>query len=51
MADRLRALLAAITDDEHHVSERIQPTMTPEEVFHLIDAEFGDDDERRVGAP
>ena len=44
VADRLRALLVAITDDGRHVGERIQPTMTPEEVFQMIDAEFGGDD-------
>jgi 4-hydroxyphenylalkanoate synthase len=42
VAHRLRALLATITDEKHRMSERIQAAMTPDEVFQLIDAEFGE---------
>jgi acyl carrier protein len=42
VAGRLRTLLAAITDGEQRTSERIEAATTADEVFQLIDAEFGE---------
>jgi acyl carrier protein len=42
VAGRLRTLLAAITDGGHSTSERIEAATTADEVFQLIDAEFGE---------
>ncbi len=42
VADRLRALLYSITDGEDRLGERIQAASTPEEIFRLIDSEFGE---------
>jgi hypothetical protein len=39
---RLRTLLAAVTDGGHGTSERIEAATTADEVFQLIDAEFGE---------
>jgi 4-hydroxybenzoate adenylyltransferase len=41
VADRLRALLGTITDGEDRLGKRIQAASTPDEVFQLIDSEFG----------
>ncbi len=41
VATRLRVLLAGITDAPRHTSERIEEASTMDEVFQLIDAEFG----------
>ncbi|MFX0580234.1 SDR family NAD(P)-dependent oxidoreductase, partial [Nocardia nepalensis] len=41
IAGRLRTLLASITDDGHHVSKRLEAAVTADEVFHVIDTEFG----------
>jgi acyl transferase domain-containing protein len=42
VADRLRALLGTITDSEDHLGKRIQAASTPDEIFQLIDSEFGE---------
>jgi len=42
VAARLRVLLATITDGPQRTSERIGAATTVDEVFQLIDAEFGD---------
>ncbi|MGI8331397.1 SDR family NAD(P)-dependent oxidoreductase [Actinomadura scrupuli] len=42
VAGRLRSLLAAITDGAQRTSERIESATTVDEVFQLIDAEFGE---------
>jgi 4-hydroxyphenylalkanoate synthase len=42
VADRLRALLGTITDSEPRLGKRIQAATTPDEVFQLIDSEFGE---------
>ncbi|MDT3400876.1 hypothetical protein RKE29_30475, partial [Streptomyces sp. B1866] len=42
VAGQLRALLAAITDGGQNTSERIEAATTADEVFQLIDAEFGE---------
>ncbi|MDA2893850.1 p-hydroxybenzoic acid--AMP ligase FadD22 [Mycolicibacterium sp. BiH015] len=42
IADRLRALLYSISDGEDRLGERIQAASTPEEIFRLIDSEFGE---------
>jgi fatty acid CoA ligase FadD22 len=42
VAVRLRALLGTITDGEPRVAKRIQAATTPDEVFQLIDSEFGE---------
>jgi polyketide synthase 1/15 len=42
VADRLRALLGTITDNEPRLGKRIQAATTPDEVFQLIDSEFGE---------
>lgn len=41
-ADRLRALLHTITDGQDRLTERIQAASTPDEIFRLIDSEFGE---------
>ncbi|OSC40423.1 p-hydroxybenzoic acid--AMP ligase FadD22 [Mycobacterium decipiens] len=45
VADRLRALLGAVTDGEDRLGERIQAASTPDEIFQLIDSEFGESSE------
>ncbi|WP_261864600.1 SDR family NAD(P)-dependent oxidoreductase, partial [Mycobacterium marinum] len=40
VADRLRALLSTITDEEHRLDERIQAASTLDEVFLLVDSEL-----------
>lgn len=42
VADRLRALLRAVSDGEGGFAKRIQAASTPDEVFQLIDSEFGE---------
>jgi 4-hydroxybenzoate adenylyltransferase len=42
VADRLRALLGSITDGEDRLGKRIHAASTPDEIFQLIDAEFGE---------
>ncbi len=42
VADRLRALLGIITDREDRLGTRIQAASTPDEIFQLIDSEFGE---------
>ena len=42
VADRLRALLGIITDGEDRLGKRIQAASTPDEIFRLIDSEFGE---------
>ncbi|CAM4397418.1 p-hydroxybenzoic acid--AMP ligase FadD22 [Mycobacterium basiliense] len=42
VAERLRALLGAVTDGEDHLGKRIQDAATPDEIFKLIDSEFGE---------
>ena len=42
VADRLRALLGTITDGEDRLGKRIQAASTPDEIFRLIDSEFGE---------
>jgi len=42
VADRLRALLGTITDAEDGLGNRIQAASTPDEIFRLIDSEFGE---------
>ena len=42
VADRLRALLGAITGGEDHLGKRIQDASTPDEIFQLIDSELGE---------
>jgi fatty acid CoA ligase FadD22 len=42
VADRLRALLGTITDGKAGLGKQIQAASTPDEVFRLIDSEFGD---------
>ena len=41
VADRLRALLGSVTDGEDRLGQRIQDASTPDEIFQLIDSEFG----------
>jgi fatty acid CoA ligase FadD22 len=41
-ADRLRALLGTITDGEDSLGSRILAASTPDEIFQLIDSEFGE---------
>ncbi|BBX72816.1 p-hydroxybenzoic acid--AMP ligase FadD22 [Mycobacterium shinjukuense] len=41
VADRLRDLLGTITDGPDHLGTRIRAASTPDEVFRLIDAAFG----------
>ena len=41
VADRLRALVGIITDGEDRLGKRIQAASTPDEIFQLIDSEFG----------
>ncbi|MEV0429370.1 SDR family NAD(P)-dependent oxidoreductase [Micromonospora sp. NPDC050495] len=42
VAGRLRTLLASITEDEQRTSERILAAATADEVFELIDADYGE---------
>ena len=42
VADRLRALLGTITGGEDRLGKRIQAASTPDEIFRLIDSEFGE---------
>ncbi len=42
VADRLRALLGTVTGGEDRLTERIQAASTPDEIFQLIDSEFGE---------
>jgi 4-hydroxybenzoate adenylyltransferase len=42
VADRLRALLGTVTDGEERLGKRIQDASTPDEIFQLIDSEFGE---------
>jgi 4-hydroxybenzoate adenylyltransferase len=42
VADRLRALLGTLTGGEESLSKRIQAASTPDEIFRLIDSEFGE---------
>ncbi len=42
VADRLRALLGTITDGEDRLGNRIHAASTPDEIFRLIDSEFGE---------
>ena len=42
VANRLRALLASINGGERSLAEQIQAATTPDEVFRLIDARFGE---------
>jgi fatty acid CoA ligase FadD22 len=42
VADRLRALLGTITDGEDRLGKRIQAVSTRDEIFQLIDSEFGE---------
>ncbi|BBX85818.1 p-hydroxybenzoic acid--AMP ligase FadD22 [Mycolicibacterium aubagnense] len=42
VADRLRALLDGITAGEDGLSARIKAAATPDEIFRLIDSEFGE---------
>jgi fatty acid CoA ligase FadD22 len=42
VADRLRALLGAITDGEASLGKRIQAASTHDEIFQLIDSELGE---------
>ncbi|MEK8173343.1 hypothetical protein NKH77_43930 [Streptomyces sp. M19] len=44
VAERLRRLLSAVADDEEAEStaERIEAANTMDEVFQMIDAEFGE---------
>jgi fatty acid CoA ligase FadD22 len=42
VADRLRALLGTVTGGEDRLTERIQAASTPDEIFRLIDSEFGE---------
>lgn len=42
VADRLRALLGTVTGGEDGLSKRIQAASTPDEIFRLIDSEFGE---------
>lgn len=42
VAERLRALLGTITAGEDGLSKRIQAASTPDEIFRLIDSEFGE---------
>jgi 4-hydroxybenzoate adenylyltransferase len=42
VADRLRALLGTITGGEDRLNKRIQAASTPDEIFRLIDSEFGE---------
>ncbi len=42
VADRLRALLGTITDNEDRLGKRLQAASTPDEIFRLIDSEFGE---------
>ena len=42
VAGRLRTLLSAITDGGQSTSDRIEAATTADEVFQLIDAEFGE---------
>ena len=41
VADRLRALLGTVTDGADRWGKRIQAASTPDEIFQLIDSEFG----------
>ncbi|WTL55033.1 SDR family NAD(P)-dependent oxidoreductase [Nocardia sp. NBC_01499] len=42
VAGRLRTLLAAVVDGSQHTNELIEAAATADEVFQLIDAEFGE---------
>ena len=42
VADRLRALLGTITGGGDGLGKRIQAASTPDEIFRLIDSEFGE---------
>ncbi|KAA1250531.1 p-hydroxybenzoic acid--AMP ligase FadD22 [Mycobacterium simiae] len=42
VADRLRAILGAITDGEDRFGKQIRAASTPDEIFQLIDSEFGE---------
>ncbi|KZS60529.1 p-hydroxybenzoic acid--AMP ligase FadD22 [Mycobacterium ostraviense] len=42
VADRLRAILGAITDAGDRLGKRIQDASTPDEIFQLIDSELGE---------
>lgn len=42
VADRLRALLGTITGREDGLGKRLQAASTPDEIFRLIDSEFGE---------
>jgi 4-hydroxybenzoate adenylyltransferase len=42
VAGRLRTLLGTVTNGEDRLGERIQAASTPDEIFQLIDSEFGD---------
>ncbi|VBA55449.1 p-hydroxybenzoic acid--AMP ligase FadD22 [Mycobacterium attenuatum] len=42
VADRLRAILGTIADTEDRLGKRIQDASTPDEIFRLIDSEFGE---------
>ena len=42
VADRLRDLLGTITGREDGLGKRLQAASTPDEIFRLIDSEFGE---------
>jgi fatty acid CoA ligase FadD22 len=42
VADRLRALLGSITEGGDRLGKRIEAAATPDEIFQLIDSEFGE---------
>ncbi|WP_417281768.1 SDR family NAD(P)-dependent oxidoreductase [Actinokineospora guangxiensis] len=42
VADRLRALVGALSHNGNHASEQIEAATSADEVFALLDAEFGD---------
>ncbi|RFZ68880.1 p-hydroxybenzoic acid--AMP ligase FadD22 [Mycobacterium marinum] len=42
VAERLRALLGTITEGQEHWGQRIAAASTPDEIFQLIDSEFGE---------